>query len=112
VTYYRRIGHVCDRCAAEIRGRRALTERQARLLWFIIDYYGENGFAPSFEEIAERFAYKTLATVHEHLSNLETKGWIRRQYNESRAIEVLATPFNALDSADAFPEKRSSGGSA
>jgi repressor LexA len=27
--------------------------------------------------------------VHEHLSNLERKGYIKREYNESRAIEVL-----------------------
>ena len=45
--------------------------------------------APSFEEIAEHFGYQSLATVHEHLSNLERKGYIRRGYNESRAIEVL-----------------------
>jgi repressor LexA len=28
--------------------------------------------------------------VHEHLSNLQRKGYIRRAYNESRAIEVLS----------------------
>jgi repressor LexA len=36
-----------------------------------------------------------LATVHEHLTNLERKGYIKRSYNESRAIEILpsdATP--------------------
>jgi repressor LexA len=27
--------------------------------------------------------------VHEHLTNLERKGYIRRSYNESRSIEVL-----------------------
>ena len=30
-----------------------------------------------------------MATVHEHLTNLERKGYIRRSYNESRAIEIL-----------------------
>jgi repressor LexA len=33
--------------------------------------------------------------VHEHLTNLERKGYIKRSYNESRAIEILpsdATP--------------------
>ena len=29
-----------------------------------------------------------MATVHKHLSNLETKGLIRRKWNHSRAIEV------------------------
>jgi repressor LexA len=49
----------------------------------------QNGYAPSFEEIAEHFNYNSLATVHEHLSNLERKGYIKRSYNESRAIEIL-----------------------
>ena len=44
---------------------------------------------PSFEEIAGQFNYNSLATVHEHLSNLERKGYIKRSYNESRAIEIL-----------------------
>jgi repressor LexA len=48
-----------------------------------------NGYAPSFEEIAETFNYNSLATVHEHLSNLERKGYIKRSYNESRAIQIL-----------------------
>ena len=50
-----------------------------------------NGYAPSFEEIAEQFNYNSLATVHEHLSNLERKGYIKRSYNESRAIEILTS---------------------
>ena len=29
--------------------------------------------------------------MHEHLSNLERKGYIKRSYNESRAIEILPT---------------------
>ena len=47
------------------------------------------GYAPSFEEIAGQFNYNSLATVHEHLTNLERKGYIKRTYNESRAIEIL-----------------------
>jgi repressor LexA len=66
-----------------------LTKRQREILDFL-NHYGEaNGFAPSFEEIAEQFNYNSLATVHEHLSNLERKGYIKRSYNESRAIEIL-----------------------
>ncbi len=48
-----------------------------------------SGYAPSFEEIAEQFGFQSLATVHEHLTNLERKGYIQRAYNESRSIEVL-----------------------
>lgn len=66
-----------------------LTKRQREILDFLSDYVADRGYAPSFEEIAHKFDYSSLATVHEHLSNLERKGYIRRSYNESRAIEIL-----------------------
>lgn len=66
-----------------------LTKRQREILTYLSAYSEQNGFAPSFEEIAEQFDYNSLATVHEHLTNLERKGYIKRNYNESRAIEIL-----------------------
>jgi repressor LexA len=67
----------------------SLTKRQREILTFLAAYTDSHGYAPSFEEIAEQFGYSSLATVHEHLSNLERKGYIRRSYNESRAIELV-----------------------
>lgn len=66
-----------------------LTKRQSQVLQYLQSHIAEHGYAPSFEEIAEHFGFQSLATVHEHLTNLERKGYIRRSYNESRAIEVL-----------------------
>lgn len=68
-----------------------LTKRQREILTYLDAYSEQNGFAPSFEEIADHFRYNSLATVHEHLTNLERKGYIKRNYNESRAIEILPT---------------------
>jgi repressor LexA len=66
-----------------------LTRRQREILDYITEYIENRGYAPSFEEIAERFQFQSLATVHEHLTNLERKGYIRRTPNESRAIEIV-----------------------
>jgi repressor LexA len=66
-----------------------LTKRQREILNYLTLYSEQKGYAPSFEEIADNFNYNSLATVHEHLSNLERKGYIKRSYNESRAIEIL-----------------------
>jgi repressor LexA len=66
-----------------------LTRRQREILTFLQEYSSDNGYAPSFEEIAKHFNYNSLATVHEHLTNLERKGYIKRSYNESRAIDIL-----------------------
>jgi repressor LexA len=65
-----------------------LTKRQKEILDYMSSFIGERGYAPSFEEIAESFGYSSLATVHEHLSNLERKGYIRKAYNESRSVEL------------------------
>lgn len=73
-----------------------LTKRQREILDYLSRYEADNGYAPSFEEIAAQFNYNSLATVHEHLSNLERKGYIKRNYNESRAIEILPS--------DVFPK--------
>src|SRR6187401_1031160 len=67
----------------------SLTKRQREILNYLSVYSEERGYAPSFEEIALQFNYNSLATVHEHLTNLERKGYIKRSYNESRAIEIL-----------------------
>lgn len=70
----------------------ALTKRQAELLGYLETYLSEHGYAPTFEEIASHFHFTSLATVHEHLMNLERKGYIARKYNESRALVILPKP--------------------
>lgn len=72
-----------------------LTRRQKHILDFLESYIARHGYAPSFEEIAEQFSFRSLATVHEHLTNLERKGYIRRGHNESRAIELVPRPGQA-----------------
>ena len=67
----------------------ALTKRQREMLDFIEGFIRFRGYSPSFEEIAEDFGYRSLATVHEHLENLQAKGYIRKNYNESRSIELV-----------------------
>lgn len=68
-----------------------LTKRQKELLDYLDGYLGENGYAPTLEEIGGRFNLSSLATVHKHLTNLEQKGCIRRTWNHSRAIEIVRT---------------------
>ena len=79
----------------------SLTKRQREILDYLASYTEEQGYAPSFEEIARQFNYNSLATVHEHLSNLERKSYIKRAYNESRGIEVL--PSEAMPKSVVLP---------
>jgi repressor LexA len=74
---------------------RPLTKRQAEIYRYIATYARAHGYAPSFNEIAAEFRFASLATVHEHLSNLEAKRVIRRGFNETRSIECLV-PLDKL----------------
>ena len=50
----------------------ALTKRQKQVVDFIAGFIRRNGYSPSFEEIAEELGLASLATVHKHLTALET----------------------------------------
>jgi repressor LexA len=68
-----------------------LTRRQKEILDFLNDYIQQHGYAPTIEEIGSHFSLRSLATVHKHLSNLQEKGLIRREWNRSRALELVPT---------------------
>jgi repressor LexA len=66
----------------------ALTRRQKEVLDFIVVFLKEHEFSPSFEEIADGMGLASIATVHKHLTALETKGYLKRSFNQSRALEL------------------------
>jgi repressor LexA len=66
----------------------ALTKRQKEVLDFIADFVQENGYSPSYEELAHGLNLASLATVHKHIQALESRNYLRRLFNQSRSIEV------------------------
>jgi repressor LexA len=68
-----------------------LTKRQREILDYLQDFIQQHGYAPSLEEIGRRFGLSSLATVHKHLTNLQEKGFIKRAWNRSRSVEMIAT---------------------
>jgi repressor LexA len=73
----------------------AITKRQREIYDFIARFVAERGYSPSFEEIGDGTDLSSLATVHKHITNLEKKGLLKRDYNRSRSIDVLP-PRGAL----------------
>jgi len=67
----------------------AITKRQRQVYDFIAEFVQRNQYSPSFEEIGEGLGLSSLATVHKHISNLEKKGLLNRDYNRSRSIDLL-----------------------
>lgn len=83
----------CPQCAHEfIPAHAPLTRIQHETLVYIAAYIDRNGFAPSFDEIADNFGLRSLSSVFDRLSGLQRKGFIHRAYNESRAITILIQP--------------------
>ena len=66
----------------------ALTPRQKDVLDFISAYQAENGYNPSYEEIARGLKLSSIATVHKHISALAKKNYLHRGPNQSRSVEV------------------------
>jgi repressor LexA len=67
-----------------------LTKRQKQMIDYLNNYISDHGYAPTLAEVGAYFGLSSLATVHKHLHNLEQKGFIKRQHNHSRALEVSA----------------------
>jgi len=65
-----------------------LTKRQKQVLDFIAHFQDDNGYCPSYEEIAHGLELASLATVHKHISALETKSYLKRGFNQSRSLEL------------------------
>jgi repressor LexA len=80
----------------------AITRRQKEVLDFLTNFVQQNGYSPSYEEIARGLDLSSLATVHKHITNLQTKGLLQRAHNRSRSIDVLP-PRAAKRSADRLP---------
>jgi repressor LexA len=66
----------------------ALTKRQKDVLDFIADFVEENGYSPSYEELAHGLKLASLATVHKHIQALESRNYLRRLFNQSRSLEL------------------------
>ena len=66
----------------------ALTKRQKQVLDFIAGFVDDNGYCPSYDEIARGLNLASLATVHKHISVLEAKNYLKRGFNQSRSLEL------------------------
>jgi repressor LexA len=66
----------------------ALTRRQKQVLDLIDSFVEENGYSPSYEELARGLKLASLATVHKHISALTDKHYLKRGIKQSRSLEL------------------------
>ena len=79
-----------------------LTERQQEILDFINEYVQENGFPPSVREIGSHFGVYP-ATIQDHISALERKGYLQKKRFQSRTLSVSSPSRRALGEGIAIP---------
>lgn len=81
-----------------------LTKKQAQVLEYVTEYIRDNGYAPSYREIGEALGLSSTATVHEHVKNLERKGYLSGDGGTARALE-LDTSVSLAAEAYSLPLK-------
>lgn len=74
----------------------ALTPRQAAIMNFIIQQVQLKGYPPSVREIGLAVGLQSSSTVHNHLNQLEKKGYIMRDPTKPRAIMILRDSSGGL----------------
>ena len=65
-----------------------LTKKQKSVLDFISDYINTNGISPTIKEVQNELSIKSPATIHQHLTTLEEKGYILKENNSVRNIKL------------------------
>ena len=79
-----------------------LTQRQRRVLEVIRDSIERRGYPPSVREIGEAVGLSSASSVAHQLSVLQKKGWLRRDPNRPRALDVRL-PGDSPHAAAALP---------
>ncbi|ORV50811.1 ArsR family transcriptional regulator [Mycolicibacter engbaekii] len=92
----------------------ALTPRQRTILSVIRASVNERGYPPSIREIGDAVGLTSTSSVAHQLRTLERKGYLRRDPNRPRAVDVRglddvagaaeAAPTTEFAGSDALPE--------
>jgi repressor LexA len=79
-----------------------LTPRQRKVLEVIRDWVERFGYPPSVREIGDAVGLTSTSSVHHQLRTLERKGYLRRDPNRTRAVDVRG-PDEMADDRETGP---------
>ena len=66
----------------------ALTKKQKQILDYLVEFYADYGYMPSYREIADKFDLSSPSSIHQYIKALEEKGYVVTAHNEARSIEL------------------------
>ncbi|MDD9154487.1 transcriptional repressor LexA [Plantibacter flavus] len=82
------------------RRRKSLSDKQLAILDVIQRSVSQRGYPPSMREIGDAVGLASLSSVTHQLGQLELSGYLRRDPNRPRAIEVLIDLPSAVEGSD------------
>lgn len=65
-----------------------ITKRQKEVLNFVKGFIKDNGYPPILEEIRDALDLSAVSTAHQHIEVLINKGYLKKENNLARAIEI------------------------
>ena len=71
-----------------------ISAKQQEILDYIKKEILDRGYPPSVREICDAVHLRSTSSVHAHLETLEKNGYIRRDPEKPRAIEIVDDNFN------------------
>jgi repressor LexA len=74
-----------------------LTKKQSGFLSFLKERLQERGYPPTVREIMDGLGLSSTNMVKKYLDVLELKGYIKRQFNSPRAIEIVKASDRSLE---------------
>ena len=80
-----------------------LTDKQSVILQILKKLIAKNGYPPTVREVGEEAHLSSPATIHFHLKKLEEKGYIKKDDNKNRTLEILV-PNEYLEQDDSVVE--------
>ncbi len=102
-----------DGSSAEQSGSGAdLTVRQRKVLEVIRTSVHDRGYPPSIREIGDAVGLTSTSSVAHQLRALERKGYLRRDPNRPRAVDVRGLDETAMRAAAGAPQLRAINGDA
>ncbi|HEX7834064.1 MAG TPA: transcriptional repressor LexA [Pseudolysinimonas sp.] len=98
-------GAAAEGTAERTRRRTSLSDKQLAILEMIQRSVASRGYPPSMREIGDAVGLSSLSSVTHQLNQLELSGYLRRDPNRPRALEVLIDlPSSSGDNADSGPQ--------
>ena len=84
----------------------SLTKKQRLILDYVDGFLTKKGYSPSYREIAQHFKLSSVATVHQHVQTLQSKGYLQPEAKDGdksyRSLEPTA-PAQADNSVVDIP---------